>query len=547
MADLAVGSMFAGYRIESVAGRGGMGIVYRATDVALERLVALKFIAPELASTSGFRERFTQESRIAASLDHPNVIPIFHSGEHDGVLFLVMRYVEGEDLRSELQQEGGLEPERAARIVAQVASALDAAHASGLVHRDVKPANVLLAANDHVYLTDFGLTKRMVTDPDQTKTGELVGTLNYLAPEQVRGGKVEPRTDVYALGCVLFHTLTGRVPFPVEGNEAKLWAHVSEAPPAASSVAGVPQAFDAVISRAMEKRASDRFDTAGELGRVALEAVAPTNAPRARQPAAAPGSSQSSPRGGHKRALVRNALIDPFNLAILAGMLVAGLALGVLALILPIAVAVYGLAAARTYFDADAQSKVLEAERSKRRQLLHSGRPVRDASDFSPRIADLMARALEKDAQIRAAIARADLPYHEMSEEADRFLATMWQTAARAELLREGLQETPPEAVESRLAQVRAAGDPEKDELVEALVRQLEVQRKMETQVRRFYDQMEKLLVELDTVRGHLLTASAPTEADDEERLAEEVRDLREEMGAVGEGMAAVYAGRVQR
>ena len=547
MADLAVGSMFAGYRIESVAGRGGMGIVYRATDVALERLVALKFIAPELSSTPGFRERFTEESRIAASLDHPNVIPIFHAGEHDGVLFLVMRYVEGEDLRTELQHEGGLEPERAARIIAQMASALDAAHASGLVHRDVKPANVLLAANDHVYLTDFGLTKRMVTDPDQTKTGELVGTLNYLAPEQVRGGKVEPRTDVYALGCVLFHALTGRVPFPVEGNEAKLWAHVSEAPPAASSVAGVPRAFDAVVARAMEKRVSDRFDTAGDLGRVALEAVAPAGGHRARHVSAAPGPSRPSSRGGHRRALVRNALIDPFNLAIFACMLVAGLALGVLPLVLPIAVAVYGLAAARTYFDADAQSKVLEAERSKHRELLKSGRPIQDASHFSPRIADLMGRALEKDAQIRAAIARSDLPYDEMSDEADRFLATMWQTAGRAELLREGLQDAPPEAVESRLAQVKAAGDPEEDELVDALTRQLDVQRKMETQVRRFYAQMEKLLVELDTVRGHLLTASGPAEADDEERLAEEVRDLREEMGAVGEGMAAVYAGHVQR
>ena len=187
MADLAVGSTFAGYRIESVAGRGGMGIVYRATDLGLERVVALKFIAGELSSTPGFRDRFTAESRTAASLDHPNMIPIFHAGEHEGVHFLVMRYVEGEDLRSELQKEGRLEPERAARIIAQVASALDAAHASGLVHRDVKPANVLLAPNDHVYLTDFGLTKRVLTDPDQTKTGELVGTLNYLAPEQVRG------------------------------------------------------------------------------------------------------------------------------------------------------------------------------------------------------------------------------------------------------------------------------------------------------------------------------------------------------------------------
>jgi len=547
MADLAVGSMFAGYRIESVAGRGGMGIVYRATDMALERVVALKFIAPELASAPGFRERFTTESRTAASLDHPNVIPIFHAGEHDGVVFLVMRYVEGEDLRSELQREGRLEPERAARIVAQMASALDAAHASGLVHRDVKPANVLLAANDHVYLTDFGLTKRMLTDPDQTKTGELVGTLNYLAPEQVRGEKVEPRTDIYALGCVLFHALTGRVPFPVEGNEAKLWAHVSEAAPSVSSETGIPPAFDAVIARAMEKRPSDRFETAGELGRAALEAVAPADTPAERPLVVASGPRKPYSRGDYNRALVRNALSDRFNLAILAGMLIAGLALNVLVLILPVALVVYGLAAARTYFDEDAQGRVLESERSKRRELLRSGRPIRDTSVFSPRIADLMRRALERDAQIRAAVDGADLPYQEVSDEVDRFLATMWQTAGRAEMLREGLHDAPPEAVESRLEQVKMAGDPQKGELVEALTRQLEVQRKMEAQLRRFYDQMEKLLVELDTVRGHLLTVSASTEADNQERLAEDVRDLREEMGAVAEGMAAAYAGQEPR
>ena len=444
MADLAVGSTFAGYRLESVAGRGGMGIVYRATDLGLERVVALKFIAAELSSAPGFRDRFTAESRTAASLDHPNVIPIFHAGEHDGVHFLVMRYVEGEDLRSELQKEGRLEPERAARIIAQMASALDAAHASGLVHRDVKPANVLLAPNDHVYLTDFGLTKRVLTDPDQTKTGELVGTLNYLAPEQVRGEQVEPRTDIYALGCVLFHLLTGQVPFPLEGNEAKLWAHVSESPPPASSVAGVPMAFDPVIARAMEKRPSDRFETAGELGRAALEAAGAAGAPAERPPPAAPAPRKPYSRGDYNRALVLNALTDRFNLVIFAGMLVAGLLLGVLLLILPVALVVYGLAAARTYFDEDAQEKVLQGERSKRRMLLQSGGRARDPSAFSSRIADLMRRALDKDAQIRAAIDGADLPYQEVSDEVDRFLATLWQTAGRAELLREGLVDSPP-------------------------------------------------------------------------------------------------------
>jgi len=186
--------------------------------------------------------------------------------------------------------------------------------------------------------------------------------------------------------------------------------------------------------------------------------------------------------------------------------------------------------------------EVLERERSKRRQRLESGKPDRDLSEFSPRIGDLMARALEKDARIRAAIDRAELPYHEASEEVDRFLATMWQTAARAELLCEGLRDAPPEAVARRLQEVKRAGDPSKVDLIEALSQQLAVQQKMERQLLRFYDQMEQMLVELDTVRGHLITVSASTEADNQERLADEVRDLREEMGAVAEGMAAAYA-----
>jgi hypothetical protein len=544
MADLAIGATFAGYRIEGIAGRGGMGIVYRATDLALERVVALKLIAPDLASTPGFRERFTTESKTAASLDHPNVIPILHAGEHDGVLFLTMRYVEGEDLRSELHAQGRLEPERAAKVVAQIASALDAAHGSGLVHRDVKPANVLLGADDHVYLTDFGLTKRLLTDPEQTKTGELVGTLNYVAPEQVRGEQIEPRTDIYALGCVLFHLLTGRVPFPLEGNEAKLWAHVSEPPPSASALGGIPLAFDAVVARAMAKRPADRYETAGDLGEAALDAARGTGGRAGGLAPAAMTPLRPYSRGEYNRALVVNALTDRFNLVILGGMLAAGLLLGVVLLLLPVALVVYGLAAARAYFDEDQQQKVLERERSKRRQLLHSGRALRDPSVFSSRIADLMGRALKKDAQIRAAIDGADLPFREVSDEVDRFLATMWQTAGRAELLRDGLTDAPPEAVAARLEQVKRAGDPAKTELVEALTQQLAVQRKMEAQLLRFYDQMEKLLVELDTVRGHLLTVSASTDADNQERLAEDVRDLRQEMGAVAEGMAAAYAGR---
>ena len=542
VADLTAGSQFAGYRIEGIAGRGGMGVVYRARDQALDRIVALKFIASDLASAPGFRDRFTAESKTAASLDHPNVIPIFQAGEHEGVLFLVMRYVNGDDLRSELQREGRLEPQRAARIVAQIAAALDAAHAAGLVHRDVKPANVLLTSEDHAYLTDFGLTK-MVADPEATQTGQLVGSLNYVAPEQVRGQPVSPRTDVYGLGCLFFHVLTGRVPFPLEGNEAKLWAHVSEPPPLASAATpGVSAIFDGIIVRAMQKRPDDRFQSAGEFGRAVTETAA-GGAP-IRQAGTATSHSAARPytRGKYNRALIVNALTAPFNVLVLAGLLIAGIALGAFAFLLPVAIVLYLAAAVRTYFDEDAQQAVLSRERDRHRGRLESGTLERDLSEFSPRIADVMGRALEKDARIRAAIDRAELPYHEVSQEVDRFLATMWQTAARAELLSEGLHDTPPEAVARRLEEVKATGDASKAELIEALSQQLAVQQKMEAQLLRFYDQMEQMLVELDTVRGHLITVSASSEADNQERLADDVRELREEMGAVADGMAAAYA-----
>jgi Protein kinase domain len=542
VADLTVGSRFAGYRIEGIAGRGGMGVVYRARDEGLDRVVALKFIAADLASTPGFRERFTAESRTAASLDHPNVIPIYQAGEHDGVLFLATRYVEGEDLRSVLQREGRLEPERAARIVAQIAAALEAAHVRGLVHRDVKPANVLLTTEDHASLTDFGLTKRVVADPDATLTGQLVGSLNYVAPEQIRGERVSPRTDVYGLGCLLFHVLTGRVPFPLEGNEAKLWAHVSEPPPLPSTVAyAVPVAFDPITVRAMQKRPEDRFQSAGELGRAVAEAASEQTASRDVTPTRPTQPARPYTRGQYNRALILNALTAPFGVLVAAGVLVAGILLGAFAFLLPVAIVLYVAAAVRTYLDRDVQDEVLERERAGRRQRLDHGEPDHDLSQFSPRIADLMARALEKDARIRAAIDRAELPYQEVTEEVDRFLATMWQTAGRAELLCEGVRDTPPESVARRLEAVQAAGDPAKADFVDALSQQLAVQQKMEAQLLRFYDQMEQMLVELDTVRGHLITVSASTEADSQERLADDVRDLRVEMGAVAEGMAAAY------
>jgi len=275
VSELQPGDHFAGHRIDAVAGRGGMGVVYRALQLDLDRHVALKVIAQQLAQDQTFRDRFVRESRAAASIDHPNVIPIYYAGEHEGVLYIAMRYVEGPDLRSLVRAHERLDPERAARLVAQVGAALDAAHARGIVHRDVKPENVLLGAADHVYLTDFGLTKRVDSLGGMpTRPGGWVGTLGYVAPEQIRGERVDARADVYALGCLLVFALTGHAPFRRETEEATLWAHLSEPPPPVSGdVPGVPPAFDAVVARAMAKDPAERFQSAGDLGKAALAAA----------------------------------------------------------------------------------------------------------------------------------------------------------------------------------------------------------------------------------------------------------------------------------
>ncbi|WP_156028403.1 protein kinase domain-containing protein [Candidatus Solirubrobacter pratensis] len=273
MGELAAGSVFAGHRIEDVAGRGGMGVVYRATQLALDRTVALKVIAPGLLEDQTMRARFVRESKVAASIDHPNVIPIYYAGEENGIAYIAMRYVGGDDIRSLVRREGKLPAERAARLVAQIGAALDAAHAAGLVHRDIKPANVLLGPEDHVYLTDFGLTKHVLSVAGSTKPGHWVGTLDYVAPEQIRGERVDARADVYALGCLLYYALTGGVPFARDGDEAKLWAHLSDAPPKPSAH-GAPEAFDAVIERALAKNPDERYPSAGDLGRATLAAAA---------------------------------------------------------------------------------------------------------------------------------------------------------------------------------------------------------------------------------------------------------------------------------
>jgi serine/threonine protein kinase len=235
MADR-VGTEIAGYRIEGLIGRGGMSVVYLAEHVRLGRKVALKLLSPELAENEKFRERFLRESQIAASIDHPNIVPIYDSDEAEGTLFIAMRYVQGTDLRGLIRSQAPLEPSRVVSLVTQIASALDAAHMHGLVHRDVKPGNVLLTHEDHVYVADFGLTKRALSVSGLTETGQLVGTIDYIAPEQAKGDPVDGRADVYSLGCLAYECLTGEVPFERDTEVAVLWAHVQESPPKPSAM-----------------------------------------------------------------------------------------------------------------------------------------------------------------------------------------------------------------------------------------------------------------------------------------------------------------------
>jgi YVTN family beta-propeller protein len=272
----AIGAELGGYRLEALVGRGGMSAVYRAEDLRLGRRVALKFLAPELAQDARFRERFLAESRLAASLDHANIVPIFEAGETDGLLYIAMRYVEATDMRA-LLRGGPLDPPRAIALVAQLADALDAAHARGLVHRDVKPSNALVAvegAREHVYLADFGLTKHTTSRGGPTATGQMVGTVDYVAPEQIRGEEVDGRTDLYSLGCVLFECLTAEVPFPRGSEVATIYAHLEDEPPRPSERGvRVPPALDAVVARAMAKDPARRWQTGAELAAAARAAL----------------------------------------------------------------------------------------------------------------------------------------------------------------------------------------------------------------------------------------------------------------------------------
>ncbi|MDA0183283.1 protein kinase [Solirubrobacter phytolaccae] len=283
MAELSAGAIFAGHEIRGVAGRGGMGVVYRALDLRLKREVALKVIAPEQSAEPEFRLRFRRECEVAASLHHPNLIPVYTAGEEDGHLYVTMRYVDGVDLSHLIDRHGRLEPAHAARIIAQVARALDAAHAFGVVHRDVKPANVLLDG-DHALLTDFGLQRDLNATTRVTEPGTLIGSFDYTAPEQLEDGDVDARTDVYALGCVLYEALTGEVPFPRETPAAKMYAHL-DAP-----VPDLDGPLAGVVRRALAKQPEERFASASALGQAALAVLgaAPATPPPPPKPTPLP-------------------------------------------------------------------------------------------------------------------------------------------------------------------------------------------------------------------------------------------------------------------
>ena len=264
-----VGDEFAGYRLRSVLGRGGMSVVFQAEHPRLGNVVAIKVLAPELASDDIFRTRFLEESRIAASMNHPNVIPIHDMGASDGLLYIVMRYVSGTDLRQMIKKRGRLQPEVAVFLLSQAARALDAAHAKGLVHRDVKPGNLLVERSnddddpDHLYLADFGITKRVMTHTGLTSTGQFLGTVDYVAPEQIRGPSVAGlagMADQYSLGCVLYECLTGRVPFEKDMIPAIIWAHVEELPTQPTLLRpDLPPMVDEVFARVLAKQPGDRY------------------------------------------------------------------------------------------------------------------------------------------------------------------------------------------------------------------------------------------------------------------------------------------------
>ena len=387
------------YRIESVLGRGGMGNVYLATHERLRRRAALKVVSPRLAEDEDFRERFLRESRLAASLDHPHVIPIYDAGEADGVLYLAMRYVQGPSLDALIRARGALPLDETLRVAEQVGGALDAAHRAGLVHRDVKPANVLVAEPEgHAYLCDFGIARE--TDAGATLTGLFVGTVDYSAPEQLQGQRVDGRADVYSLACVVFHCLAGRPPFVADGEVGVAHAHLHDPPPRLSELSpGLPAALDGVLEQGLAKQPDERYATAGELAEALRQAAAGEGAPTRAVPAAV---AAPAPRPRRYRWLLAGA-------AVVAA---AGVAAGLLAT-RGSGPGSAGNAKLRTFVDR--VENVLEQSSSGRREIgaalaagLRCSVPARTAGQRIASVADNRQSVLEQLGTLPAPTQQAD-------------------------------------------------------------------------------------------------------------------------------------------
>jgi serine/threonine-protein kinase len=271
---LSPGSTFGGYEVEDVVGLGGIGVLYRARQLRLDRPVALKLVEADAARDPVVRERLRREARAVAALDHPNVVPLYEAGEKDGTVYIVTRWVDGRELGTLIHDDGPLDPVTAARSAAQIADALEIAHEKGLIHRDVKPSNVILTAEGHVYLTDFGLAKRAETAAGLTGADQMLGTVDYVAPELIEGSEPDARSDIYSLGCVLYEMLAGEAPFADQrGGMAKMWAQVNAEPtPMHERRPDVPAALEEVMNRAMAKAPQAR-PTAAEFLTQVLESV----------------------------------------------------------------------------------------------------------------------------------------------------------------------------------------------------------------------------------------------------------------------------------
>jgi serine/threonine protein kinase len=299
-AELSEGQTFGGYHIIELVGSGGMGLVYRAEQRILGRTVALKVIRPEIAESGDYRSRFLREARFAAAVDHPNVVSVFDAGEQDGRLYLTMQWIDGQDLGTVLDREQRLAPERVVRIGVQLAGALQAVNDAGLVHRDVKPSNVLvrdIGGRDHAYLTDFGIAKAPAAQDSLTRTGWVIGTPGYLSPEQIRGDQPSSRSDLYALGCIVFEALTGERPFSGDNDLAVRWAQASEPPPVASSVwPALGTRYDAFLAKAMAVDPQDRFQSGAAFAEALQAAHAGQPVPLTQAPVTRDARAERAPR-----------------------------------------------------------------------------------------------------------------------------------------------------------------------------------------------------------------------------------------------------------